>query len=140
VYADYRKIYSNQDFDLTTEYGRFTIDYNTFEGLKTFFSDRYTLIKNSLEEVPFSCDGPGTHAGKTEQLPVNVYPCPSDGWLNIEPELSIEGLQIFDIYGRKVKHMDHPDFPINLNHLEAGTYLLFVSSPGEVYYSKFILQ
>ncbi len=140
VYSDSRKMYTNQEFDLTTEYGSFTIDYNDFEGLKTFFSDRYKLIKQSLEDENFDCDNPNTSYIPGEALPVLVYPNPSTGIVNITGGVVIDHLDVFNVYGQRVASFENPYFPVDLTHLKAGMYLLRFTAKGISHKSTLIIH
>lgn len=140
VYSDSRKMYSNQEFDLTTEYGHFSLDYNEFEGLKTFFSDRYKLIKESLKNENFHCDQPGTFVVPEGTLSLTLYPCPSVGMLNIEPGKGIELISVRDIYGRQLIQLEKPSFPLDVSYLKAGTYLISVRTAEGTFNSEFILH
>lgn len=140
VYSDYRKLYSDQEFDLTTEYGHFTLDYNEFEGLKTFFSDRYKLIKEGLKNENFHCGLPGTYVVPEKNLSLTLYPCPSTGMLNMESEKDIEHISVLDIYGKHLVQLKKPGFPLDISYLLAGTYIISVSTAEGTYKSKFILN
>jgi hypothetical protein len=82
---------------------------------------------------------------------ITIYPNPTIGQLTISPagggsrgwkELTIESIEVFDIYGRKIS--SHHLIPssshhqIDVSHLAKGAYLLKINTNNKVVISKFV--
>jgi len=55
---------------------------------------------------------------------INIYPNPISQFLNIDSKLSISKVEIFSIFGNKVKEINSDFKSINVNDLSSGIYLL----------------
>jgi len=63
----------------------------------------------------------------TETSAVNIYPNPTSGQLRITNyKLQIEGIEIFDIIGRKQKTEVRKQDEIDISHLRSGIYFVRV--------------
>lgn len=140
VYADWRKVYSNQDFEETTGYGRFNIDANEFEGLKTFFSERYELIKQSLMDEGYSCTPTSVSNNIGHVADIEIFPNPNTGYLNIKGDGPIQKLTVYDMRGRKLRQFSQPDSPLEIKDLKAGMYLISVLINHQITTTKIIVK
>lgn len=140
VYADWRKLYSNQEFDETTGYGDFIIGANEFEGLKTFFADRYSNIKQSLIDEGFSCMTTSVDEDLNNELDATFFPNPSNDYLDVKQNHPIQQLSIYDIQGRKLRQINEPDFPLNIEGLKEGMYLVTAIIDKEVTTTRLLIQ
>ena len=140
VYSDWRKVYSNQEFDETTGYGKFIIDFNEFEGLKTFFEERHELVKQSLLDEGFTCTSTSVVSNIKKELNLEFFPNPSTGFLNLKQDYRVQQISIYNLQGRELRQINEPDFPVVINDLEIGMYLISVTLEDQVVTSKIILE
>lgn len=96
-----------------------------------FTEDTLTeVIITSNEEITINISGK-----------IAIYPNPADGMINISvPEgFDVEKTEIFDIFGQKVKRLDHEFEGIDISHLEAGIYFVVVKDKsGLMLNGKFV--
>jgi hypothetical protein len=72
---------------------------------------------------------------------VRIYPNPTTGQLSIEKgQLTIDSVDIFDIYGRKLSHYSllNTQYSIDISHLPAGVYFLRIHTNKEIVNKKVI--
>jgi len=78
----------------------------------------------------------------TESIPSNeisFVPNPVDDVLHIETDLSIQSIQIINIYGQTVNNINSNDTNINTAHLPNGSYMLkVIDKDGRQYVDKFV--
>ena len=73
-----------------------------------------------------------------EFVNIKIYPNPTTGQLQIENyELRIDGVEVYDIYGRKVQMSPvsfmSPETVINISHLSSGVYFVKIQTEtGEI--------
>ena len=68
--------------------------------------------------------------GKIDNM-IKVWPNPTNDWLHISHSFGVSSLQIVDMQGRVMwKSSEGPEgaYDINVEHLNAGSYLLYVKS------------
>ena len=67
---------------------------------------------------------------------VELFPNPTDGWLNIETDLQVESVEIYDLSGRFMK----TELPteIDVSICQSGIYILKIFTPQGVVVKKFI--
>lgn len=141
VYSDWRKVYTNQDFDETTEFGDFNIDFNEFEGLKTFFSERSSLMQQSLNDEGYDCMTISTAEYLTASNPkIVVYPNPLSDELNLKTTENIQEVSIFNSNGGLVKKIIAPTFPIRVQELNAGIYFIVLNNGNQIFNSKIVIE
>ncbi len=139
VYDDWRKVYSNEEFDLTTEFGTFSIDGNSFEGLKTFFDQRAQKINQEVESENYLCTPSNSTSIEDGTSAILYYPNPVQNYLYSTQD-ALKTITIFDAQGRRLKQIQSPTFPIYLGDLGSGIYFLITGKNNREYHSKLIIQ
>jgi hypothetical protein len=75
---------------------------------------------------------------------INIHPNPTTGELTIDNgQLTIENIEIFDIYGRKLSSLTSHPAPrtsLNISHLPAGMYFVKISTDEGMVVKKVIKQ
>ncbi|MCL2289734.1 MAG: T9SS type A sorting domain-containing protein [Bacteroidetes bacterium] len=75
---------------------------------------------------------------------VKVYPNPTSGQLRITSyELQVEGIEIFDVFGRKINsefNIQNSEFETNISHLQAGIYFVRITTDKGVAIRKVVKQ
>jgi len=134
VYTDWRKMYSNTEFDNTLGYGYYNniLAGENIPALKTFFADRATVISQGLISEGYSCPTVSTQNILTEDASNNwlVYPNPSsDGSFTIEFDaIDKYTIEIFNSLGQKIQE-DTVDNTTSTNiQLDSGVYFISVRS------------
>ncbi|MCH2226033.1 MAG: CotH kinase family protein [Crocinitomicaceae bacterium] len=138
VYNDTRKQYSNNDWDATTELGMFTISNNQFEGLKTFFNDRYNKIDQSLIAEGFDCST--ALVQEVSSIELVVSPNPIQERFEIITDLPIDQVSIFSLTGKIVLEIINPVGLIELNGVSPGTYIVQAKSGIRTVRKKISIQ
>ena len=141
VYDDYRKTFTNQDFDLALEKGYYQHNFENVPALKTFFSERFKLISLSLADSAYTC----TSTAIPEFLPddiVRIYPNPAFSEIFIESDFSFNRIQIMNISGKLFidKTLSIPKEPINISQLPAGIYIAILSSDSKSVSKKIVIH
>ncbi len=87
-----------------------------------------SVIKTSLSEI--------------ENSPLDIFPNPTRGILNIQSEKKIEQVEMFDLQARQLKiQWAVPNQQMELNHLANQVYLLkVIYSNGEIEMRKIVLR
>jgi len=65
---------------------------------------------------------------------ITIHPNPTTGELTVVGyQFSVQGVEVFDVYGRKLLTFSVPLTPINIAHLQAGIYFVKITTEqGEV--------
>jgi len=72
---------------------------------------------------------------------LKLYPNPANDLLNIESELIINSIQVFDFFGRKVAELKYNNInQIDVSKLQAGNYILELNTDKGIFSSKFVKQ
>lgn len=77
---------------------------------------------------------------KKEISNINVYPNPTQNFINFSINTKINKLIISNIEGKLINEIDNPSSQINISDLKPGIYIIQLIGEGEVYNSKFIKQ
>jgi hypothetical protein len=93
-------------------------------------SGNYTfkdITENHTIHVTFT---PNVNINENEQTSnFTVYPNPTKGELRITNcELKITGMELFDVFGRKIMFQQFPEIVIDISHLTAGLYFLKINT------------
>ncbi|MCL2289732.1 MAG: T9SS type A sorting domain-containing protein [Bacteroidetes bacterium] len=91
----------------------------------------------SIFYITYKEIGVGVPEPEQELAEVKVYPNPTSGQLRITSyELRMEGIEVFDVFGRKVNsefNIQNSEFETNISHLHAGIYFVRIKTDkGEV--------
>ncbi len=82
---------------------------------------------------------------KEQPLPeVKIYPNPASSYIYVELQNSfhsIEGIRLFDSFGRQIRQFQHPDSSIPVSDISAGIYILSIQTDkGGVINKKIIIS
>jgi hypothetical protein len=89
-----------------------------------FKVDKSTLSLNSIKSA----------------LKINIYPNPTEAYLNINSKSVIEYAEIFDITGKLISKIESPNKAINVSDLSKGMYLIKLSSQNKTVTKRIIKQ
>lgn len=128
VYDDYRKDFTNQDFDDTLEEGFFDLNFEQVPALKSFFKTRFDVISNGLTDEQFSCMSPVWEAAK--YFSISLSPNPTSGILFFQTKEIVENVVVFDTFGRRIKMIAQPKSELDLSDLPAGVYFISFEKEG----------
>jgi DNA/RNA endonuclease YhcR with UshA esterase domain len=94
--------------------------------------DSSSPFDSGYQIIPMHGDAFQTYLGVENiyQGMVNVYPNPSDNWLNIEAEDPVLSGRIFNIEGRLVMQIEGRERKINVAHIPSGIYQLQLQFEG----------
>lgn len=127
VYSDWRKEFTNIDFDNATSYGYYTHNGETVPAMKTFAKDRFLKITQELSSLNYSCTT-GLETSKIEENHINIFPNPSSDFINIELGMikNTEKInyQILNVNGQVIQSGQLQSQTINIQNLPAGFYIL----------------
>jgi hypothetical protein len=86
----------------------------------------------SLRWQEIDCDDVNIPAITNDELRITVYPNPTTGEFRVQSlELRVEGIEIFDIMGKKILSQPSllsPETTINISHLPNGVYFLKIKT------------
>lgn len=126
VYDDYRKHFTNEDFDKGLEYGYYQHFFQNQPALKTFLSARLAIVQEGLENEGYACSTVSVaKVEKSRQL--NLFPNPASSVVNLyfEDDTFIpESVKIMNASGQLVLEQAWNGNQINIEHLQAGVYFL----------------
>ncbi|MCL2246215.1 MAG: leucine-rich repeat protein, partial [Lentimicrobiaceae bacterium] len=116
------------------------------EEVSTDTSYTFTVAEDVELVAHFEDDGTGAGIVETRlTAPLQVYPNPTTGEIRIENyELGIEGVEVFDVYGRKQTshhaspHTSHSSSLIDISHCSAGTYFLRITTKKGIVTKKIV--
>jgi len=81
---------------------------------------------------------------KVIEIPLQVYPNPSEGVFHIKGDISIEQVEVYNGIGMKVKVLSIPrsqkSLIINLESQPSGTYIVSIATGQGVFFVKLVLQ
>lgn len=140
VHDDWRKTYTNQAFDETTEYGIFNFDGNQFEGLKTFFMDRYAVIRESLVQENVSCETTSLIDAIGTPDKITIFPNPAKDYLNINHSNRVDQLSIYALSGKLLVQVEKPNFPLHIAQLNSGIYVVSFLSDNSYTHTKVVIH
>lgn len=86
-----------------------------------------------IDDIPTSIEG------RLIQ-PIQIYPNPSRGLLNIEYEGVISNINILNMSGQTIKTFDGGINQINVSDWKKGVYLIKIHTPTKVFTQKLLLQ
>lgn len=138
VHSDWRKTFSNDEFDAAIEYGEFTMQHNSFEGLKTFFEERSALIKQGLEANDYSCMTSSTDIEHSTLENIRLYPNPASEHVYINSELDISSISIWSMDGKLQLQYNSPNQSIDISDLAEGIYIAKINSGEKSISRKFL--
>lgn len=127
VYTDWRKEFTNTEFDNGTSYGYYLHNGETVPAMKTFAKDRFETISTALATINYACATTSTTRLNTTQS-ISIFPNPTTHSITLKWKKIIENTpisyQIFDISGQLVQTGIFNNDRINIKGLEAGIYIL----------------
>ncbi len=133
VYADWRKEFTNSQFDSGTAYGYYAQNGEVVPGLKTFAKDRYETIVQALFTINYSCTTSVKSFNQIENS-FNIYPNPAQDILHLEWITNTNKnatkwgqkirYEIWNIHGQLVQSDLLNDFKIEVNDLKSGVFVL----------------
>jgi len=126
VYADWRKEFTNSDFNNATGYGYYIHNGETVPAMKTFAKDRLETITSALAAINYSCSTPTNTVDYQQSISVFPNPATNKILLNLDKSAWSSSIdyQIFDMEGRMVKTGQSQDFSIPVSDLQHGIYIL----------------
>lgn len=140
VYSDYRKHITNLDFDNGFEYGHYSIFGESIPSLKTFITERLTLINEELSNINYSCETVDINEINKNKS-ITILPNPSHNYIiyDINKELS-QSSEIFihDSLGKVIHYWMSSQNQIDIEHLPHGLYILTIVDNTEIYTGRFI--
>ena len=141
VYQDYRKTFSNQEFNLALETGYFQFNFENVPALKTFFYERFKLVSQTLTDSAYTCTSTAISRYLTEDL-VRIFPNPADSRLFFESNLELDHIQVINISGQTIidKKLHLKRGSIDVKQLPKGIYTVLSSSNGKFARHKIIVQ
>jgi spore coat protein CotH len=129
VYSDWRKEFTNNDFDNATNYGYYSHNGEVVPAMKTFAKDRFIKITQELATLNYSCTT-SLEAIKKEETNIKVFPNPTNDFIKIELEaignLEEINYQMININGQIIQSGQLEGQTINIQNLSAGFYTLKV--------------
>ena len=127
VYMDWRKEFTNTDFDNATAYGYYSHNGEQVPSIKTFALDRYTTITQELQNINFSCATSTTSTTKPASL-LAVFPNPAKDKLQLKLHENLWGeqimYQILDLNGSILETKQLIGDVISLEKLQTGLFVL----------------
>lgn len=130
VYSDWRKTFTNNQFDLATGYGTITANGHTYECLKTFFVNRNNFVLQSLSDEGFYCMESTDDRITSNQI--NLYPNPAQQYFTIETELpDFNEILITEITGKIILSEEWKEGnqkTIQISDWSNGTYFVRLSN------------
>jgi spore coat protein CotH len=127
VYSDWRKEFTNSDFDNATAYGYHAHNGELVPAMKTFASDRFIKITQDLGALNYSC-ATGLQDTNAEQMPIKAFPNPADERINIvlngENMANEFTYQIIGFDGCVLQKGTIEQGQIGIKNLPAGFYAL----------------
>lgn len=126
VYTDWRKEFTNDDFNKATGYGYYTHNGETVPAMKTFNKDRQETVAQGLVALNHSCSTPTFNVEIENEF--KIYPNPTSGSFTFQiGENTInEILEIFNAQGQKVQELvvTNDILEINISELQSGLYFV----------------
>lgn len=127
VYSDWRKEFTNNDFDNATDYGYYSHNGEVVPAMKTFAKDRFIKITQELAILNYSCTT-SLEATKKEESNIKVFPNPTNDFIKVELEdignLEKMDYQMININGQIIQSGQLEGQTINIQNLPAGFYTL----------------
>ena len=127
VYSDWRKEFTNNDFNNATDYGYYVHNSESVPAMKTFAKDRFIKISQELADLNYSC-ATGLQGSKAKQQPINIFPNPTNNFINIElgevENLEKVNYQLININGQLVQSGQLQSAKIDIQNLPSGFYAL----------------
>ncbi|MFK7953199.1 MAG: S8 family serine peptidase [Ekhidna sp.] len=78
--------------------------------------------------------------GEHPKNEIQIYPNPSNGYLNIISQNTVESVSIHSLSGQLMHTLETPKNQLNIDFLETGLYILKASINGEVLESIFLMN
>lgn len=126
VYADWRKEFTNSDFNNATGYGYFAHNGEVVPAMKTFAKDRYETISQALNSINYNCTTPVSSIENTSLL--TIFPNPTSEViyfdLNKNTWQSAVQYQVINANGQVIQSGITNDNAISIQHLNSGLYFL----------------
>lgn len=134
VYSDWRKMFSNTNFDAALEYGYSStiLPGNNIPFLKTFFEARHTVISQDIVNENYTCPAVNTSVEKTQvDVEMVIYPNPAtNGRITVEfGKTGDYTMTIYNALGQPVRNfaLEQAD-QVAISGLESGIYYVNVST------------
>src|SRR5690606_27300962 len=77
---------------------------------------------------------------QVEKANLSIFPNPTNGIITIQTDEQIENLTIYNVSGIKVEQINNPSNTIDVQHLNAGMYIIQARINGKVVSTKFIKE
>lgn len=127
VYSDWRKDFTNTDFDNATNYGYFWHNGEQIPALKTFAKVRYETITADLQNINFNC-ATSTNLNLTQHSTFNISPNPATDniYLDVDNSIWNEDLtyQIINLNGQIIQSGKVNNQIISIENLNNGLFIL----------------
>lgn len=134
VYLDWRKEFTNNDFNNATAYGYYVHNGEYVPAMKTFAQDRFIKITQELSDLNYNCST-GLQSETTQQKPINVFPNPTNDFINIElgeiDNIEKINYQIININGQLMQFGQLRNRVIDIQNLPCGFYTLTLLNINE---------
>lgn len=86
----------------------------------------------------FDCSMPSSSLSVQKIQSLNIYPNPSNGFVNLDEKFVNSTLKIVDVMGKEVKTIEVNSTQLNISDLAPGIYFLSINQSNEVYSAKVI--
>ena len=133
VYNDWRKEFTNADFDNATAYGYYAHNGETVPALKTFAKDRYEKITQELNGLNYSCTTPTSEI--VEKSNFLLFPNPANQYINITlADFSPAPLlQVYNNQGQLIfeKVVAKSTANINTSNWQSGIYYFKIGEKSQ---------
>ncbi len=127
VYTDWRKDFTNTDFNNATSYGYYWHNGEHTPAMKTFAKERYETITTALQNQNFNCTTTtNSTLAKTSKIIVSPNPASDKIYLDLDISIWKEDLnyQIININGQIVQFGTMNNQVIATENLNNGLYIL----------------
>lgn len=127
VYSDWRKDFSNADFDNATDYGYYWHNGEQVPAMKTFAKVRYEKISTALQNNSFNCTT-STNTALSEKADFKISPNPATNEIRLDFDKTVwaENInyEIINLNGQVVQSGEINSSTILINQLNNGVFIL----------------
>lgn len=125
VYTDWRKEFSNTDFDNATDYGYYAHNNEQVPAMKTFAKDRYETIATALSNTNFNCVN-STSSIKKSTFKVTPNPAIDNLYLDFDETIwkATINYEIINLNGQIIQSGQVEKSIINIQSLNKGLFIL----------------
>ncbi|PWI30474.1 subtilisin [Flavobacteriaceae bacterium LYZ1037] len=126
----------NCDFTLSIDEDTFTIPGNYPVVLTVTDSsgnEHMVTVNVEVIDVPLSIEN-----FEALDQQITVYPVPTEATLNISTELKIDSIDMFDLLGKQIMHLENPSKSIDVSNISEGMYLLKFKIENNTVIKRFV--